>query len=206
MDTFKPSAFTMHITRAQFGSVQRCNLCKEPIEEGSTIIVNNGNYEHRWMFSVVHLDCLRKLLENAFYPLNNESVYVTPKVTKEGGKVEVNVGKHTFVFPPEHAYNLAVTLHLAAIAAEFDTWAYHALSKASLDARPVLVAMRTKRGQKTITDVTTLGNPQGLLLDCWNMFSELCKELFPFCEPEMNGWYTDFKTRFGIKDGGKFLQ
>lgn len=206
MDTFKPSAFTMHITRAQFGSLQRCNLCKETIEEGSTIIVTNGNYEHRWMFAVVHMDCLRKLLENSFYPINNESVYVTPKVTKEGGKVEVNVGKYTFAFPPEHAYNLAVTLHLAAIAAEFDTWAYQTLSKAGLDAMPILVALRMKREQTTITDVRTIGNLQGLLLHCWEMFSALCKEIYPFSEVDMQRWAYDFWLQFGTKDRGESIQ
>lgn len=206
MDTFKPSAFTMHVIRARSGSVQRCNLCKEPIEEGSTIIVNNGSYEHPWMFAVVHLDCLRKLLENSFYPLNNQSVHVTPKVTNEGGKVEVNVGKHTFSFATEQAYNLALTLHLAAITAEFDTWAYQTLSKASLDALPVLSAMRIKRGQVTITDVSTLGNPQGLLLHCWEMFSALCKEIYPFTEVDMQRWGCDFSLQFGTKNRGESVQ
>lgn len=208
MDTFKPYSFTIHIVKPVAGMIQRCQLCKAMIGEAETILVTASNTDLQWFFKCAHQKCIQDLLRGAFEPLLNESVSVTPKVTRDGeGKVAVSVGKTLFTFTVENSYNLSISLMLASVASSFDAWVYKTLTREAFDPIPTLIKVRLNRSTKTITDASVVGNTQGLLLQCWGMFVDAIEEIGLRSDSHLvKEWEKDFTTHFGIEEERESIQ
>lgn len=208
METFKPFSFTVHVTRTTLETNQKCQICKATIPANSIVVLSNGHEDLGWFVKYAHLDCLKGLIEEAYVPLLNQEVHVTSKVTREGGKVEVAIGKNVFTLTPEQAYRFAAALVLSSVSAAFDAWLHRTMERFGFISLPVLVRVRKLRGQKMITDASVLGNTNGLLLDCWGMLRTACQEEFDWKNDAqfLTELEKEFRAHFGIEEGQGIVQ
>jgi len=202
MQTFIPFGLVLNVIKSPGASLHRCQLCKETTKEGEILIVNNGDERLLWMFSVSHLECFKKLVEQRFERLCNLDVSLTPKLTSNGPKVEVNVGSQSFHFTPDNAMNLGAALVLSSISITFDDWVYDLMTKEGIPQVVVLNGLRSRRAERTIGHVSMLGNHELLLRDCWDVFVDtMQKDLGPFESSVIERWHLLFKKEFGIGEG-----
>lgn len=178
MKMYDSFAFTMHVMKAQRAIAGRCQVCKKGIVQDELIITQNGHEEIPWLFTLAHVECFRNLVGGAYAPLLSQDVFCTPKVQRNGPRVEVTVGVYAFNFAPQQAYNFAVSLVMSAVASSFDHFVYELMTDAGLEALPILQKIREARAQKTISDVSVVGTPVFLFEDCWNTFRQCIQEYY----------------------------
>lgn len=206
MQTFIPFGLVWNVLKAPTAMLHRCQLCKEMVKEGELLMVNNGDERLMWMFTVAHLGCVKNLVEGRFQRLANEEVFITPKLTGKGPKVEVGVGANSFSFDPMNAHKLGVNLILSSVGIAFDDWAHAFLVAQGRDAIRILVAMRKLRGSRVIPS-TLAADDSFLLRDCWNMLLEALEQVDGPLDPEvMKTWVAAFVSNFQLEDEGRPTQ